>query len=100
MDMTTFEEAREIVRRQVEPMWGPLSGTFYVAEWGAENDQYFEVYVGAREFLVDDDEDYLQYDGVLHLVEKATGKYVEASFIELFHRQDGVLDSFTPIGIG
>lgn len=98
MGLVTFEEAREIVRREIEPLWGPLNGTFYIAEWGAENDQYFEVNVGARELLVDNDEDYMQYDGAIHLVEKATGKYIEASFIELFDRQPGFLDSFTPIG--
>lgn len=93
MDMITFEEAREIVRRQVEPMWGPLSGTFYVAEWGAESDQYFKVNVGAREFLVDDDEEFAEYSGVLHLVDKVTGLYLEGSYLDFDQ-----LESFVPIG--
>lgn len=98
MSIITFEEAREIVRRQIEPLWSPDCGTFYVAEWGSENDQYFQVDVGAREFLVNNDEDYMQYDGAIYLVEKATGKYIEESFITLDHRQPGLLHSFTPIG--
>lgn len=91
--MINFEDARQIVKLHVEPMWSSLSGTFYVADWGAENDQYFEVYVGAREFLVDNDENYMQYDGAIHLVEKMTGRYLEESFLN-----SDQLKSFVPIG--
>lgn len=91
--MINFEEARLIVKLQIEPTWSSLKGTFHVADWGSENDQYFSVNVGAREFLVDNNEEFAEYSGVLHLVDKVTGLYLRGSFLDFDQ-----LESFVPIG--
>ena len=94
MSSITFEEAREIVRRQVEPTWNRRGQTFYVAEWGRENDQFFMVFAESREYLVDGDVEAIEDTGALHLVDKITGEYVEGTIDEFLD----VWDTFIPVG--
>jgi hypothetical protein len=48
-----YEEARELMRRAVEPAWN--IGTFCLDDsYIVENDEMFVFSVGAREYLVDD----------------------------------------------
>ncbi len=92
--MISFEDARAIVSAKLLPTWNPLEGTFYVADWGWENDEFFSLAVGAREFLVDGDEDFRVVDDLIYLVEKKTGRYIETVAYENLD----LLDSLTPYG--
>ncbi|WP_412542221.1 hypothetical protein R8Z50_06775 [Longispora sp. K20-0274] len=68
----SYEEAREIARRAVEPAW--THGTFCVDDRVIyETDQYYVVSIAARELVVDGDQSYMLYGGV-HVVYKADGK--------------------------
>jgi hypothetical protein len=94
MDMITFEEARAVVTAALLPEWNADLGTFYVADYGWESDQFYSMAVGAREYLVDKNQDFLQVNDLLYLVEKKTARYVEAVAYENLE----LLDSLTPIG--
>jgi hypothetical protein len=51
----SYEQARDIIRRRLEPTW--THGTFCL-------DEFYVFAVGAREFLVDGDESYEAVGGV------------------------------------
>jgi hypothetical protein len=68
----TYEQAREIVRQQLEPGW--TTGTFCIDDRTiVENDTMYAFNVGAREWIVDRDEGYL-IAGALPVVFKADGR--------------------------
>jgi hypothetical protein len=68
----TYEQAREIVRQAAEASWG--FGTFCLDDrLIVENDAMYAFNVGAREWIVDGDEDYL-VEGALPVVFKADGR--------------------------
>lgn len=93
--MISFEEARAIVSDKLLPNWHPIQGTFHVATFGSENDQFFLMFPGAREYLVDGDKNFRVIDDVIYLVEKSTGRYIEA----IAYENLDLLSSFTPIGV-
>lgn len=93
--MISFEDAREIVRAALLPEWSDPEGTFFVADWGSENEQYYCLAVGAREYLVDNDRSYFIVDNTLNLVEKSTGKYLTVPASENLD----LMASLTPIGV-
>ena len=69
----SYEEAREIVLREVAPNWG--LGTFCLDDREiTEDDEVYVFTVGAREYIVDGDESYLTVGGALPVVHKADGK--------------------------
>ncbi len=92
--MISFEDARAIVTAKVLPEWTGLQGTFYVADYGWENEQFYSLAVGAREYLVDGDRDFFQVDDILYLVDKKTGRYIET----IAYENLDLLDSLTAIG--
>ena len=68
----SYEEAREIVRRAVQAEWTP--GTFCLDDRTIlENEQMYAFSVGAREWIVDGDEDYI-VEGALPVVYKDDGR--------------------------
>lgn len=98
----TFEEARQIVDDAERAEWArtyePGDGTFMVAEWGFENATHYNVIVGFREFLVDDDDDYMQVGVATRLVNKETGVLTyEAPYLVALPIA-AVLDAMTPVG--
>ena len=69
----SYEEAREIVREQVEPEWSV--GTFCLDDRKiTESPEYFVFEVGAREYLVDGDVN-LAVPGGVPVVYKADGRF-------------------------
>lgn len=94
--MITFEQARAKVRALNEPTWEDqnMPGTYMVAEYGWEDADAFLVVDGAKECLVDGDDEYLVMDAPVMFVDKATGTVLEANALEVMDR---FLD-MTPIG--
>jgi hypothetical protein len=83
----TFEEAQEIVKKQIQV-------GFVVANWGNENDQWWEIQAGDQRYLVDFDDEYASFDDICYLVRKSDGHYETKSFasnMEFF-------DDFKPYG--
>jgi hypothetical protein len=77
----THERAREIIRAELEPSW--THGTFCLDDRQiVENDELFVFSVGAREWLVDGDHDYLLI-GEVHVVSKADGSVSSRPSIEI-----------------
>lgn len=72
-EILTFDLARQLVARQVGPTFPRRLGTFHVAADGYENETHFRLICGAREYLVDGDEDFMIFDPPVILVEKSTG---------------------------
>lgn len=70
--MISYKEAIEVVTKELQPKWE--FGTFYVEPKGYENDEIFMVPYGAREFLVDDDDEFMVTDYPVAFVNKETGK--------------------------
>jgi hypothetical protein len=59
----TYEQAREIARERFEPGW--TDGTFCLDDrLIVENDDFYVFSIGAREFIVDGDFDYMIAGGV------------------------------------
>jgi hypothetical protein len=92
--MIQFTEARAIVEAIEGLNWEGERGTFYVAEYGWENDTFWSLAVGAREWLVDDDQDFATDDDRLFFVNKETGELTTPSAVDFL---DQLVD-FTPVG--
>lgn len=92
--MISLDDARAIVTAKLLPEWNASLGTFYVADYAWENDQFYSLAVGAREYLIEGNEEFRQVDDTLYLVEKKTGRYVET----LAYENLEFLDSLTPVG--
>lgn len=90
--MTTLGQAQRRARTELRAGW--TLGTFYVAPWAYEDEHDYLVIVGAREHLVDDDDDYVDTDGLVTLVDKATGKLVQRQYLDDAERYDAM----TPCG--
>jgi hypothetical protein len=68
----TYEQAREIVRQATEPGW--TFGTFCLDDrMIVENDTMYAFSVGAREWIVGGDEDYL-VEGAMPVIFKEDGR--------------------------
>lgn len=75
--MITFDQARAITAAALLPQWSSLAGTFYVADWGWETDQYWSIPAGASEWLQDGDETFQILDDTVSLVDKQTGQFIQ-----------------------
>lgn len=59
----TYDQARELVREHFEPGW--THGTFCLDDrLISENDEFYVFNVGAREFIIDEDDSYAIAGGV------------------------------------
>jgi hypothetical protein len=77
--VVSYEEAREIVRAEVEPGW--TVGTFCLDDRKiAESPEYYVFEVGAREYLVDGD-DNMAVPGGVPVVYKADGRFAWLSSV-------------------
>lgn len=95
MAATGFEDARRIVREKYAAQGryaGP--GTAYVAPWGWEDMTHWRVVLGAREALVNGDDDFTWLDAPVFLVNKATGG---ASVVTMIENLDRV-QAMRPVG--
>ncbi len=86
----TFTEARQRVTEDYASHWPDGWGTFYVDPTGYEDDEAFQVVVGARETLVDNDPDFAVIDAPAVLVLKDTGEIVEVPVLENMERLDAM----------
>jgi hypothetical protein len=86
--MITFEQARKAVKATNEHEWEDqdMRGTYMVAPYGKEDDQFFLVIDGAQEAIEDDDPDYIVMDQPAMLVDKETGQVFECVFLEIADR--------------
>lgn len=92
MKEISFEAARALVRKELAPGW--TLGTLYVAPWGYEDNFQYQLIAGARENLVDDNEDFLDTSGLVYLVDKDDGT-IESVF---YQENSEELDAMRPIG--
>ena len=77
----SFEEATEIVRQQIGSSWANKEKPLYIPEWGSENYEWWQVPVGVKEYLVDFDNSWVSMDDTIYLVNKETGKFLEANYL-------------------
>lgn len=77
--MINFETARAIAEK-VYFAQAALEGFDFepwVADWGFENEDYFQVTAGDKLWLTVGGEDIVPLDGIVRLVDKRTGLYIE-----------------------
>jgi hypothetical protein len=68
----SYEQARESVRARFEPGW--TFGTFCLDDRSiVENDEFYVFDIGAREYLIDDDDEWASFGGVT-IVYKEDGR--------------------------
>lgn len=78
----TYEEARELIRAQLEEGWE--DGTFCLDDRQVtDDDEVFVFAVGAREYIVDGDDSYLRVGGALPVVHKDDGRVEWMAWIGL-----------------
>lgn len=94
--MITFAQARKAVQAVNEPAWEDqdMKGTYMVAEYGKEDDQFFLVIDGAREAMEGDDPEFIVMDQPAMLVDKETGQVFECVFLEVVDR----IQAMTEVG--
>lgn len=89
--MITYNDAIQILTDSVAPGWD--IGTFYVEPNGYENADSFMLPYGAKEWLVDDNEEFLLMDLDVAIVNKNTGAL---EFIDVLSNLD-YIEAFTAI---
>lgn len=80
----TFEEARERVWEHLRPSWE--LGELYVAPWGHEDADAYQIIAGARQWITGDDPAFMDLTGIVWLVDKATGAVDEVNSAEIMPR--------------
>lgn len=89
--MITYKKAMEIVAKEFKSDW--QYGTFYADSNGYENSKFFMVPYGAKEFFIDDDEEFFLQDLPVALVDKKTGDLQLRPVIESFD----LVNSLNPV---
>lgn len=92
--MITFLQAQTIAAANLLPDWDKNAGTFYVANWGGETDQYWFIQAGAREWLEDGNDFFQVIDDTILLVDKNTGQFIQTPGYNNF----ALLDTMKPYG--
>jgi hypothetical protein len=85
--MITYAEAVETVQLMVGLDWQE-DGTFYADPAGFEDAESYLVPIGAREWLVDRDRDFIVADDRVILVDKVSGDITETSYMLVRERID------------
>lgn len=83
------------MERRARRWWPQDAGTLVVLPDGYEDDQAWHVVVGAREWLVDQDPDYVLLDAPAWLVSKSTGRLELATVVEVLDR----LERMRPVSV-
>ena len=89
--MITFQQARAIAAAEYLKQDHDFEP--WVADWGYENADYFQVICGDKLWLVDEI-DLAPVDDLMRLVSKTTGEYLEVSALQILDELDG----FTAVG--
>lgn len=94
--MITFEEARQIAAANYFLQAETEGFEFepWVADYGYENQDFFQVICGDKLWLVEGIEELAPVDDLMRLVNKKTGEFVETNALNNLDQ----LDSFTPVG--
>ncbi len=92
--MITFEQARVITAAKLLPTWDKNAGTFHVANWGGETNQYWLVQAGAKEWLENHNGLFQVLDDTIYLVDKNTGQFIRT----LGYNNLELLDKMKPYG--
>lgn len=69
----SFEDARLIAYQNLGNVWWDEQGAFHVAQHGYENDKYWVLIVGAKEYLQTPDEKYDVENNSIIVVNKTSG---------------------------
>lgn len=80
--MIDFGQAREIVKKQEERLWGNRKGTFYVSDEGFEDKTHYWVVIGAEEWLIDNDAGYMGTDEDIILIDKKDGSLTISTYLD------------------
>ena len=88
--MTTFKQAMQIAKEHAAETWLPSDGTLYVDPEGYEDGTAYLVIIGARECLVDGDDNYLMLDDRALIVDKDTGELTELDALKDEQRLDAM----------
>jgi hypothetical protein len=94
--MITFKQARDIVKAMEPDLWADHGGTFYVEPAGYADDKAYWVVIGAEEWLVDKDVNFLTLDEELILVSRKDGSVQRTTYLENPDR----FDSMKPVNVG
>lgn len=86
--MITFEQARTIAAEKVEPIWNKGMGTLYADTVGYEDDKAYAINVGAEEWIIDGEADFMIMDAPLVIVDKETGSASISTYLEDSQRID------------
>ena len=72
-DLLTLDEARALTERAARADWRPDLGTLHVAEGAYIYGSEWRMIVGAREAIVDGDQDFAIMDAPVFMVDRSTG---------------------------
>lgn len=94
--MITFAEARSIAAAQYFKQAQDQGFEFepWVADWGFENQNFYQVVAGDKLWLVEGIEELAPIDDIVRLVNKATGEYLEVNALQILD----TLGTFVPVG--
>jgi hypothetical protein len=84
----TFDDARRRVQIHLAAKWSDQLGTLTTLPEGFEDATHWRVVAGAREALVDGDDDYQLMDAPALLVDKRTGAVTEVSVLDHLDQLD------------
>lgn len=80
--MIDFDKAREIAYKVTEPEWPKNNGTLFASMEGREDRTHWLVVLGAEEWIIDEDPDYITMDAPYVLVNKQTGKATSTTYLD------------------
>ena len=86
--MITFEEARERATASLAPSWN--LGTFMVAEYGFEDADDFLLITGAREAILGDELAFIEFSGLVTIVNKETGDVDRLIYLDDLERYEAM----------
>jgi hypothetical protein len=76
----SFHEARQIAELKLRPEWN--LGTFHVFREGYDLEDEWVVIVGAEEWLVGNDQEFMEWDAPVRYVNKRTGAFREVPWAD------------------
>jgi len=88
--MVTFEQARAIIEASLRPHWPTGYGTLTTLPTGRQDATHWRVTAGAREYLIDGDDDYDLFDAPAYLVSKEDGSITRLVVIANLDRLDSM----------
>ena len=91
--MIDLQQAQDIVRKALAPQFA-TEDELFVADWGYQNDEWWDIQAGSRKFLVEHKPEYAIADDTCYLVNKQTG---EIKYLTYYNNLE-FFDDFKPFG--